>query len=73
MKESGIGLDASQSSGLESEIDCLIMLDRNVDLITPFCINQTYEGLLDENFGINACSITVDTAIVKPESIKDKT
>lgn len=48
------------------------MMDRNVDLITPFCINQTYEGLLDENFGITACSITVDTSIVKPESVKDK-
>ena len=48
------------------------MLDRSVDLITPFCINQTYEGLLDETFGISTGSITVETAIVKPEAVKDK-
>lgn len=36
----------------DSEIDCLIMLDRTVDLISPFCVQQTYEGQIDETFGI---------------------
>jgi hypothetical protein len=41
------------SSGqMESEIDCLLMIDRNIDLVTPFCVNQNYEGLLDEFFRI---------------------
>ena len=39
----------SQVSGQsDSEIDCLIMLDRTVDLISPFCVQQTYEGQIDE-------------------------
>lgn len=30
------------------EIDTLILLDRQVDMITPMCSQLTYEGLLDE-------------------------
>lgn len=26
-------------SGPESEIDCLIMVDREIDLVSPFCVN----------------------------------
>ena len=43
------------------------MIDRDIDLVSPFCINQTYEGLLDEFFRIKTCSITVDTTIIKPD------
>lgn len=46
------------------------MVDREIDLVTPFCVNQTYEGLLDEFFRIRTCSITVDTGIVKPDAQK---
>lgn len=53
--------------GDSSEIDGMIMFDRDVDLISPFCINQTYEGLLDEFFDIKTCSITVDNEIVYPD------
>jgi len=34
------------------EIDTIILLDREVDLLTPFCTQLTYEGLIDEVFGI---------------------
>ena len=47
------------------------MIDRDIDLVSPFCVNQTYEGLLDEFFGIKTCSITVDTTIIKPDTFKD--
>jgi hypothetical protein len=47
------------------------MIDRNVDLVSPFCVNQTYEGLLDEVFKIESCSITVDTTIIKPDASKE--
>lgn len=47
------------------------MIDRDIDLVSPFCVNQTYEGLLDEFFGIKTCSITVDTTIIKPDTSKD--
>ena len=39
---------------LNSEIDSLIILDRSVDLITPMCTQLTYEGLIDEVYGIKS-------------------
>ena len=35
------------------EIDTLLLLDRQVDLVTPLATQLTYEGLTDELFGIN--------------------
>ncbi|KAG8187464.1 hypothetical protein JTE90_009533 [Oedothorax gibbosus] len=35
------------------QIDCLLLLDRAVDLVSVLATQLTYEGLLDENFGIN--------------------
>lgn len=58
-------------NGPESEIDCLLMIDREIDLVSPFCVNQTYEGLLDEFFRIKTCSVTVDTNIITPDAQKD--
>ncbi|KAE9464544.1 hypothetical protein C3L33_03538, partial [Rhododendron williamsianum] len=34
------------------EINTLILLDREVDMVTPMCSQLTYEGLLDEPFSI---------------------
>lgn len=33
-------------------IDTIILLDRSVDLVTPMCMQLTYEGLLDEVLGL---------------------
>lgn len=33
-------------------IDTMIVLDRQLDMVTPMCTQLTYEGLLDEVFGI---------------------
>jgi hypothetical protein len=54
-------------AGQEQEIDGLIMIDRDVDLITPFCVSRTYEGLLDEFFGIEVNSLSVANTIVYPD------
>ncbi len=35
------------------EIDTLIILDRDVDFVTPMMTQLTYEGLIDEFFRIN--------------------
>ena len=35
------------------QIDSLLILDRNVDLLSPLLSQLTYEGLIDEIFGIN--------------------
>lgn len=34
------------------QIDCLLLLDRAVDLVSALVTQLTYEGLLDEIFGI---------------------
>jgi vacuolar protein sorting-associated protein 33A len=36
-------------------IDSLIIIDRHVDMITPMLTQLTYEGLIDEFFGIQNC------------------
>jgi len=41
-------------SGLTvSQIDDLLLLDRSVDLLSPLATQLTYEGLIDELFGVN--------------------
>jgi len=42
----------SQEPQITPKIDNLILIDRTVDLITPMMTQLTYEGLIDENFGI---------------------
>ncbi|GBE58828.1 vesicle transport protein [Babesia ovata] len=34
-----------------SMVDEAVLIDRSVDLVTPMCLNFTYEGLLDNLFG----------------------
>ncbi|EGO31072.1 hypothetical protein SERLADRAFT_359168, partial [Serpula lacrymans var. lacrymans S7.9] len=38
------------------QIDSLIILDRHVDMITPFLTQLTYEGLIDDIIGIKNCA-----------------
>ena len=54
------------------EIEGLVLVDRTTDLVTPFCIQQTYEGLLDETFDIRTCSVRVDNAILKQDDEESK-
>ncbi|CAH1955857.1 unnamed protein product [Acanthoscelides obtectus] len=42
-----------QKSNQQTCIDQIILIDRAVDLITPLATQLTYEGLIDEIFGIN--------------------
>lgn len=43
-------------AGIQNQIlpvfDTLLLLDRNVDLLTPLATQLTYEGLIDEIYGI---------------------
>lgn len=41
-------------------IDTLILLDRAVDMVTPCCTQLTYEGLIDEVFGIVNGAVQLD-------------
>ena len=41
-------------------IDEIIVLDREVDAVTPMCTQLTYEGLVDETMQIKNGSVSVD-------------
>lgn len=38
-------------------IDHLVLIDRSVDLMTPMVTQLTFEGLIDELFGIDCCKL----------------
>ncbi|KAJ6901816.1 hypothetical protein NC651_019556 [Populus alba x Populus x berolinensis] len=46
------------------EINTLILIDREVDMVTPMCSQLTYEGLLDEFLHINNGSVELDSSIM---------
>ncbi|KAJ4971557.1 hypothetical protein NE237_004656 [Protea cynaroides] len=46
------------------EINTLILLDREVDMVTPMCSQLTYEGLLDEFLRVNNGSVELDASIM---------
>lgn len=43
----------AQEPMIVPEIDTVILIDRMADLVTPVCTQLTYEGLIDEFYGIN--------------------
>lgn len=45
-----------------SQIDSIIFIDRSVDLYSPLLTQLTYEGLLDEVFGVKNGSIKIPSA-----------
>lgn len=58
--------DTATGGGGDAEIDGLILLDRTIDLISPFCAQQNYEGQLDETFGINSAYTKIPNKIINP-------
>ena len=49
----------------------LILLDRKIDLVTPLLTQISYEGLLDDNFGIQYGSVTLSEKVTgKQKPIK---
>ncbi|KAL7214911.1 hypothetical protein ACSBR1_027153 [Camellia fascicularis] len=46
------------------EINTLILLDREVDMVTPMCSQLTYEGLLDEFLRVNNGAVELDSSIM---------
>jgi len=64
----GINLEEDDE---DKEIDGIIMMDRSVDLVSPFCYQRTYEGRLDDNFSIDTCVISVANKIaIQDEKIR---
>ncbi|KAH3762398.1 vacuolar protein sorting-associated protein 33A [Pelomyxa schiedti] len=54
------------------EIDTLILLDRDVDMVTPVLTTLTYEGFVDELHGIRNGFVELPVEVVSPPST-DKT
>nr|GEW36837.1 vacuolar protein-sorting-associated protein 33 homolog isoform X1 [Tanacetum cinerariifolium] len=46
------------------EINTVIIIDRELDMITPMCCQLTYEGLLDEFLHINNGAVEIDASIM---------
>ncbi|CAG8441010.1 3150_t:CDS:10 [Dentiscutata heterogama] len=61
-----VAVDDPSPLSISQSVDSLIIIDRSVDLITPLCTQLTYEGLIDEVFGIKASHVEVDSSIVGP-------
>ena len=49
-----------------ASIESLIIIDREVDFVTVLLTQLTYEGLIDEQFGIQNNQAEVETSIVGP-------
>jgi len=64
--EHGAGGGGGGGGGGELE---LILIDRSVDMVTPMCTQLTYEGLLDEVFGM--CYGQIKVADVKVSGLTD--
>ena len=47
-----------------SSIESLIVVDREIDFVTVLLTQLTYEGLIDEMFGIKHCQAEIDTSVV---------
>lgn len=65
-RETGGGA-ASAAGG---EIDSLIILDRDVDLVTPMLTQITLEGLIDEHFGIKSSTVEIDAQMAGDDKAK---
>lgn len=44
----------------------MILLDRSIDLISPFLIQQNYEGQIDETFGIQSGYTEIENSVIAP-------
>ncbi|KAK6332790.1 hypothetical protein TWF696_002813 [Orbilia brochopaga] len=66
MRNEAAAEDASTSMALapSSLIDNLIIIDRETDFVTPLLTQLTYEGLVDEIFGMNNSHVELDASLI---------
>eukprot|EP00088_Acartia_fossae_P005844 TRINITY_DN12644_c0_g1_i2.p1 TRINITY_DN12644_c0_g1~~TRINITY_DN12644_c0_g1_i2.p1 ORF type:complete len:625 (+),score=133.75 TRINITY_DN12644_c0_g1_i2:46-1875(+) len=55
MKQEMVGFE----SNIKPQIDSLVLIDRSIDLLSTLPTQLTYEGLIDELFGISQASVKV--------------
>lgn len=61
-------LEETFKNNQTTSIDQILLIDRSIDLITPLATQLTYEGLIDEIFGLNNT-----TACFPADKFKNKT
>lgn len=54
----------------KGDFESLIILDRNIDFITPLCTQLTYNGLIDEVFEIKNNLVKLEPSILNKEGDK---
>lgn len=68
--EAVAGEDTAESNGQQMTpsvtLESLVVIDREVDAATPLLTQLTYEGLVDEIFGIENNQADIDASIVGP-------
>jgi hypothetical protein len=52
------------ASAKPPEIDTLLLIDRQVDMVTPMCSQLTYEGVIDEFIQINNGAVEVEPSVM---------
>ncbi|KAL2631473.1 hypothetical protein R1flu_016159 [Riccia fluitans] len=52
------------AAAVTPEIDTMILIDRQVDLVTPMCWQLTYEGLIDEFLTLSNGAVELDPSIM---------
>ncbi|KAI0027966.1 Sec1-like protein [Vararia minispora EC-137] len=64
----GVLSSANGAPVLSDKFDCLIVLDRKADMVTPLLTQLTFEGLIDEVIGIKNSHIEVPASLVSAPS-----
>eukprot|EP01100_Stratorugosa_tubuloviscum_P000789 TRINITY_DN117_c1_g1_i1.p1 TRINITY_DN117_c1_g1~~TRINITY_DN117_c1_g1_i1.p1 ORF type:complete len:692 (-),score=224.73 TRINITY_DN117_c1_g1_i1:125-2155(-) len=54
-----------------SQIESLFLIDRAVDMITPMCTQFTFEGLIDEVFGITTSCVSLPAEMIHDMSLPE--
>lgn len=65
-------LQTDMFNNVVPEISNVILIDRNVDLVSPMLTQLTYEGLIDEVFGIEDGIVEIPESILASENEKGK-
>jgi hypothetical protein len=56
----------------DSLIDMIVLIDRDVDMVTPLCTQLTYEGLIDEILGIEKGAVAIPKRAFEDEETRER-
>eukprot|EP00898_Chlorokybus_atmophyticus_P003266 jgi/Chlat1/3940/Chrsp26S04033 len=59
-------LESTKGRTAPPEFDTMVLIDREVDMLTPMCTQLTYEGLIDEILRINNGTVEMEQKVQDP-------